>query len=377
MDSNEVKEAFEANPKTFMSDFVEGKPVSRSTVFRAIKKEASSNEMVETGNKGYKSCQRLVDYICIVGTQYECPINTSERERVFGNNGGGVSVENPFLMRRFPDEDHSDFKLPLNIVSFCQPEGCIIVGPKKTPVRDSNSFVFTLTDKDSGITRYGICLNFYRPILKNLKSIRGSSNPSSCLGTENNPGGSAEERSSDSAFSSDYRSSAHVAQSDSDNGHSRKKQKSQSRNSVSNSRRIHSHRRHRKKRKGGTEEEDPSIPSTPIPHHHSTTSNDPLTKTNGNRRREKAGKFYALTSLCLVSHYPFFANFRECLHSLKYLIDATGSSLLAHSPRRRGFGGTGGGCSNVGSLSLVTSKKKSKHERSCSIWKRRKPGCLI
>lgn len=27
---------------------------------------------------------------------------------------------------------------------------------------DANSFVFTLTDKDSGKVRYGVCINFYR-----------------------------------------------------------------------------------------------------------------------------------------------------------------------------------------------------------------------
>ena len=43
-----------------------------------------------------------------------------------------------------------DFPLPLNMVSFCQPEGCLSVGPKKNGLRDTNTFTFTLTDKDSG-----------------------------------------------------------------------------------------------------------------------------------------------------------------------------------------------------------------------------------
>ena len=36
------------------------------------------------------------------------------------------------------------------MVSFCQPEGCLSVGPKKNGLRDTNTFTFTLTDKDSG-----------------------------------------------------------------------------------------------------------------------------------------------------------------------------------------------------------------------------------
>ena len=37
------------------------------------------------------------------------------------------------------------------------------VSQKRVPLRDASSFVFTLTDKESGVIRYGICLNFFRP----------------------------------------------------------------------------------------------------------------------------------------------------------------------------------------------------------------------
>lgn len=93
------------------------------------------------------------------------------------------------MLRRYPVEDHKDFPLPLDMVYFCQPEGCSSVGPKRTALREATSFTFTLTDKDSGSypfrlcrakdcrevtplksilqnagrTRYGICVNFYRP----------------------------------------------------------------------------------------------------------------------------------------------------------------------------------------------------------------------
>jgi hypothetical protein len=47
-------------------------------------------------------------------------------------------------------EDHKDFPLPLDMVYFCQPEGCVSVGPRRTALREATSFVFTLTEKDSG-----------------------------------------------------------------------------------------------------------------------------------------------------------------------------------------------------------------------------------
>uniref|UniRef100_A0A1I8JI88 UDENN domain-containing protein n=1 Tax=Macrostomum lignano TaxID=282301 RepID=A0A1I8JI88_9PLAT len=63
--------------------------------------------------------------------------------------------------------DHRDFSLPPDVAFFCQPEGCLALGRRRrTGVRDSSTFVFTLTEKDSGLVRYGICLNFYRTIDK-------------------------------------------------------------------------------------------------------------------------------------------------------------------------------------------------------------------
>jgi hypothetical protein len=65
--------------------------------------------------------------------------------------------------------------MPIDMVYFCQPEGCNSVGPRRTgtAIRDASSFVFKLTDKDSGKTRYGICVNFYRPIEKSTPGPTG------------------------------------------------------------------------------------------------------------------------------------------------------------------------------------------------------------
>lgn len=70
--------------------------------------------------------------------------------------------QTPQLLRRYPLEDQPDFPLPPDVVFFCQPEGCLSIRQRRVSLRDDASFVFTLTDKDSGVTRYGICVNFYR-----------------------------------------------------------------------------------------------------------------------------------------------------------------------------------------------------------------------
>lgn len=94
-------------------------------------------------------CPRLVDYIAIVG-----------------HTNPSVDSETPLapqILRRYPVEDHDDFLLPHDTAFFCQPEGCSTIGAKQMSLRDRQSFVFALTEKDSGRRRYGTCLNFYRP----------------------------------------------------------------------------------------------------------------------------------------------------------------------------------------------------------------------
>lgn len=117
----------------------------------------------------------------------------------------------PELLRRYPPYDHTDFPMPLDMVYFCQPEGCMSVGPRRTgtAIREATSFVFTLTDKDSGKTRFGICVNFYRPVERYVPSGSGaqSAATSSLAKRARNSALRREswrksmEKSSDSAFS--------------------------------------------------------------------------------------------------------------------------------------------------------------------------------
>ncbi|XP_055913086.1 MAP kinase-activating death domain protein isoform X11 [Eupeodes corollae] len=256
-------------------------------------------------------CPRLVDYLAIVGARTSPPTRT-----IAGNKTPPVQM--PELLRRYPPSDHADFPLPLDMVFFCQPEGCTSVGPRRTgsAVRDATSFVFALTDKDSGKTRYGICVNFYRPVDKHVPASAAA--PMAARGGRRSSAFRREswrksmERSSDSAFSSDYRSN--VAPSDSD-------------------REVPSRR-----------DSDPPHHQQPhpiqqppklgliAPSADSESGGSHTPSPRASRKRTKV-RNQSLTSLCIISHHPFFTTFRECLFILKKLIDACNESS---SPKRVG-----------------------------------------
>eukprot|EP00095_Tigriopus_kingsejongensis_P005098 maker-scaffold161_size295871-snap-gene-0.10 protein:Tk05098 transcript:maker-scaffold161_size295871-snap-gene-0.10-mRNA-1 annotation:"map kinase-activating death domain isoform x3" len=219
-----------------------------------------------------------------------------------------------------------DFPLPLNMVSFCQPEGCVSIGPKKSGVRDTTPFLFILTDKDSGLTRYGTCLNFYRPVevdqtaLDEMEAHFEGQNAHFQLKGD---------KSSDSAFSSDYRSSvSQVAPSDSDRDtppSSLIRRAGKSSGGGSNA--GQSRRRQRQKER----DLDP----------HSDEEEDFEAQwNNGNvgRRKPKPSRIFSLTSLCFLSHHAFASNFRQCLMVLRQMIEMCEAAC---SPKRVG-GSTSG-----------------------------------
>ncbi|CBY07943.1 unnamed protein product [Oikopleura dioica] len=74
---------------------------------------------------------------------------------------GDVS-ETSVISKKYPKEDNEESSLPNDVAYFCQPEGTYI---EKfyggSAVMKDSSFVFTLTDKDTSSTRYGVCHNFY------------------------------------------------------------------------------------------------------------------------------------------------------------------------------------------------------------------------
>ncbi|XP_017488133.1 PREDICTED: MAP kinase-activating death domain protein isoform X4 [Rhagoletis zephyria] len=337
-------------------------------------------------------CPRLVDYMAIVGARSTPPMPKG----LSGNKTPPVQI--PELLRRYPPTDHTDFPLPLDMVYFCQPEGCTSVGPRRTgsAIRDMTSFVFALTDKDSGKTRYGICVNFYRPIERHSANAeRGAYSANhGAVGLAQSKRGrhssafrreswrKSMERSSDSAFSRQVdsivsHSQTHPSTSKHsfDNSNSKANQSNQSNSLIINShdakRRIFcnsyglltssSDYRSNVAPSDSDREMTSRRDSDPPNHHHSSSyghtqqqqhnlqqqvpklglmapsadsesggSHSPSPRAS--RKRTKL-RNQSLTSLCIISHHPFFSTFRECLFILKKLIDACNESS---SPKRLG-----------------------------------------
>ncbi|XP_070085562.1 MAP kinase-activating death domain protein isoform X35 [Equus caballus] len=203
-----------------------------------------------------KFCPRLLDYLVIVGARH--PSSDSV-------------AQTPELLRRYPLEDHPGFPLPPDVVFFCQPEGCLSVRQRRMSLRDDTSFVFTLTDKDTGVTRYGICVNFYRSFQKRMPKEKGDGGAGS-RGKEGPRAACASEEVGTESSES------------------------------------------------GSSLQPPSADSTPD-----------VNQSPRGKRRAKAGsrsRNSTLTSLCVLSHYPFFSTFRECLYTLKRLVDCCSERLL-------------------------------------------------
>ncbi|XP_067210370.1 MAP kinase-activating death domain protein isoform X8 [Linepithema humile] len=243
-------------------------------------------------------CPRLVDYLAIVGARMPAVSRQP--------------VQVPELLRRYPVEDHKDFPLPLDMVYFCQPEGCSSVGPKRTALREATSFTFTLTDKDSGRTRYGICVNFYRSMERaGLVAGGGIALKREKYNTtfRRESWRKSMERSTDSAFSSDYRSSA-VGPSDSEKDCSSSRRDSDTPQVSSVTPRLEFIAASGDSESGGSHSPSP----------------------RASRRRQRV-RNHSLTSLCIISHHPFFSMFRECLFVLKKIIDACNESF---SPQKVG-----------------------------------------
>ncbi|XP_055298322.1 MAP kinase-activating death domain protein isoform X7 [Sitodiplosis mosellana] len=255
-------------------------------------------------------CPRLIDYLAIVGSR---SANIKHQ-----GNGQNPPVQIPELLRRYPPYDHADFPMPLDMVYFCQPEGCMSVGPRRTgtAIREATSFVFTLTDKDSGKTRFGVCVNFYRPVERYVPSGGGPQNAASSTLAKRARNSALRreswrksmEKSSDSAFSSDYRSN--IAPSDSDRDCSSGRRDS---DTVSN--------RHHVSGTYAPLHQTPRLGITAPSADSESGDGSPSPSPRSSRRRTKV-RNHSLTSLCLLSHHPFFSTFRECLFILKKLIDA-------------------------------------------------------
>ncbi|XP_065219139.1 MAP kinase-activating death domain protein isoform X2 [Planococcus citri] len=205
----------------------------------------------------------------------------------FGASNSSIShIQSPDLLRRFPEEDHKDFALPKDVVCFCQPEGCITTSGRLSEYNKVSSFVFTISDKDTVRTRYGVCVNFYRPVKQKLRHFR-----------------------SRNMESVDYSSSSESS--------SDKESKPQGTYEYGTSE-FHEH--YPQDKQGQQTPRGSWTGQTP----------PPISSRSRNKTR-----YNTLTSLCLISHHPFFMAFRECLFYLKSLIDVCNESVTKGPGRHR------------------------------------------
>ena len=240
-------------------------------------------------------CPRLIDFVIIVGckepatpsqllAKHLSQLENNQFRRSQSGTGGASSpplAQMPELLRRYPLDDHNDFMLPQDVTYFCQPEGCTNINcsnqQKANANRDTTSFIFSLTEKDSARVRFGVCINFFRPIEKkyntsNSNSKRNSINKQSSLDTK----------------------------------------------------------------KVETDEDEDELRNKLVRSKLDDVKSDySLSQSQRKRRNKKASDVkytHTLTSLCIISHHPFFSLFRECLNILRRIIEACHARSLASKP---------------------------------------------
>jgi len=231
-----------------------------------------------------KICPRLFDYFVIVGNN-----------KVIGHS----KVNTPQLLRRYPITNHKDFELPYNIVyNFCQPEGCLQNLPRPRSFSQqstSNAFVFALTDKDTQKTRYGICVNFYRQVERQHSGTANHStiaNSTAAIVNHRSNATLSTAINEQNPFLSDQNATNNPFLNTND-------QQATSNENTLDPNQLHPAESPRPE--SSASQLAPSSPSS-RPSHRPVYVN-------------------SLTSLCLISHHPFFSKFRECLFTIKRLIE--------------------------------------------------------
>lgn len=137
-----------------------------------------------------ENSNKLIDYLLLVGPGHNhvtfepvTPLTASRggKDKFRGAKGAGsrlqgwhnITTPTPTILRRFPPHNHHDNNQLVNdVVYFCQPEGCCIELDKP------KSHIFMLTDTETNIRTYGVCLTiphlFDPPKSKGLPSSKGS-----------------------------------------------------------------------------------------------------------------------------------------------------------------------------------------------------------
>jgi hypothetical protein len=248
-------------------------------------------------------CPRLIDFVIIVGCKEPATPSQllakyqeqfkSVKTRLLTNSGNSASngislTQKPELLRRYPFEDHADFMLPQDVIYFCQPEGCSNINvssqERANSNKDTTSFIFTLTEKDSARVRYGVCINFFRPIEKHQQKKQRKTAAGSTPSSASSPNG--KQLNNENADDDD-----------------------------------------------STTEDTSAASSAQSPSHNETTNTQPKKKRN--KKASDVKYTHTLTSLCIISHHPFFSLFRECLNVLRKIIESCHARALASSSSRK------------------------------------------
>lgn len=116
---------------------------------------------------------RLIDYLFFVGPGRGSVFRRSpslKRSKSLLGNGieplstwHKISRPVPTILCHFPATQHKDIELPADVAYFCQPEGPCV------QLSDPKLHVFMLTDTETNIHTYGICLSIphlFDPLLK-------------------------------------------------------------------------------------------------------------------------------------------------------------------------------------------------------------------
>jgi hypothetical protein len=265
-------------------------------------------------------CPRLIDYVIFVGPKESGPSvdlnNNQQQQQMLDKRNARV----PHLLRRYPPQDHEDFSLPPDVVIFCQPEGCDHVKSSlnayNNPSQTTNSFVFLLTEKDTSRIRYGVCLNFYRPIQKlsstttnvsGIKLEQSRANNETDNNVTKTTAANVMQPCAEQGAAAHYQDQEEIHRSNElgcdggDGGDEQCKKQSQQQISEKDKQQIHLQRKFNSQ-------------------YYQQSSPGPRATSASKKDQNKIT--YALNSICIISHHPFFSTFRECLFIMKKYIQA-------------------------------------------------------
>ena len=107
----------------------------------------------------FSSQDRLIDYLLFVGPgpaiTFDSRLYSSKSlPSTPSSSWHNINPLQPSIVKRFPPQDHENFSLTADVAYFCQPDGCYV------ELKEQRMHTFMLTDTESNVHTYGICLSF-------------------------------------------------------------------------------------------------------------------------------------------------------------------------------------------------------------------------